>query len=146
VLLGAGIVHHLFDRSAGSFDRRRFEEIVAVVRIQPIKPGERSEFRLDDFNVPTSLRPLRPGERFRRGQGVGLVWAERTKDGQLKVVVETRDAGHAGELGFAFSDVLLRPAPLDAHWSTVDLPGRLTVVDASSMIDEHWWQVFDNLD
>jgi hypothetical protein len=36
--------------------------------------------------------------------------------------------------------------PLDANWSTVNVPGRLSIVGADARIDEHWWAVLDNLD
>lgn len=54
--------------------------------------------------------------------------------------------GHAGEYGFAYSEVPLMPVPLDANWSTVDVPGRLTIVGSDAQIDEHWWAVLNNLD
>jgi hypothetical protein len=62
------------------------------------------------------------------------------------VAIETRDMGHASEYGFAYFEVPLTLVPLDANWSTIDVPGRLTVVGADARIDEHWWAVLYNLD
>lgn len=152
VLIGIGVlvVVGFWVRSAlptaSGFDRRRFEAVVAEVRRRPIRAGEQVALRLADPTVPSSTRLIEAGEGVVRGGGAGRVWAERTKDGHLKVVIETQDAGHAGEYGFAFSEVPLKAVPLDASWSTIDVPGRLTVVGANAKIDEHWWAVLDNLD
>jgi len=127
----------------GAFDRPRFEAVVAEVRRMPIPAGQQVRLRLADLQDPRSLRPA-DDEPLVRGGGAGLVWAERTGDGKLKVVIETRDAGHAGEYGFAYSEAPLKTTPLDANWSMVDVPGRLTIL--GSRIDEHWWSVLFNLD
>ena len=141
----AAVVHRLVP-SAGAFDRARFEAVVAEVRRQPMNAGAHARFRLVDPTDAGSLRPISENDPLARGQRAGLVWAERTKDGQLKVVIETRDAGHAGEYGFAFSEVPLVPMRMDQHWSTIDVPSKLNIVDADSKIDEHWWIVLNNLD
>jgi hypothetical protein len=152
VLLGVGtlVVVGCLVRSVlpakSAFDRRRFEAVVAEVRRRPIPAGEQVALRLADPTVPGSARLIEAEAALARGGGAGRVWAERTKDGHLKVVIETQDAGHAGEYGFAFSEVPLKRVPLDANWSTVDVPGRLTIVGADAQIDEHWWAVLDNLD
>ncbi|APR80776.1 Hypothetical protein A7982_06123 [Minicystis rosea] len=140
-LLGAAGIYRLF--FGGSFDRHRFEAIVAEVRRLPIEPGQQVTLRAGDLGDPRSLRPVGDEPRV-RGKGAGLVWAERTREGKLKVVIETSDQGHMGEHGFAFSEVPLQPKPLDARWSTVDVPGHLNIVDAR--IDDHWWSVLYNLD
>lgn len=139
-LLGAAGIRLLF---TGSFDRRRLEAIVAEVRRLQIAPGQQVTLRLAKLDDPGSLRPA-GDEPLVRGRGAGLVWAERTREGKLKVVIETRDLGHAGEYGYAYSEVPLRATPLDANWSTVDVPGTLNILEAQ--IDEHWWSVLYNLD
>lgn len=135
-----------FLQNPGSFDRERFERVVDQVRRSGLAPGETREFRLDDPREPTSLRPCREGETFGRGLGAGSVWGERTREGKLKVVIETRDLGHAGEYGFAFSEEPLEPKPCGGGWSTLDVPGHLNLVLPDMKIDGSWWRVLYNLD
>jgi hypothetical protein len=145
VLSVVGFVLYLLP-TAGRFDRHRFEAVVAEVRRRPLPAGQQVALRLDDPAEPRSLRLVGDDEDLVRGRGAGLVWAERTNEGHLKVVIETRDAGHAGEYGFAFSEVPLKAVPLGTDWFTVDVPGRLTIVGADAQVDEHWWTVLNNLD
>ena len=111
--------------TAGRFDRRRFEAVVEEARRRPIRAGGAVALRLDP-NAPDSVHLIEAEEELVGGGGAGRIWATRTEEGHLKVVIETRDMGHAGEYGFAYSEVPLMPVPLDANWSTVVLPGRLT--------------------
>ena len=143
LVVGAFALHLL--PTAGRFDRRRFEAAVEEVRRRPIRAGGAVALRLDP-NAPDSVHLIEAEEELVRGGGAGRIWATRTKEGHLKVVIETRDMGHAGEYGFAYSEVPLMPVPLDANWSTVDVPGRLTIVGSDAQIDEHWWAVLNNLD
>jgi hypothetical protein len=129
----------------GGFDRRRFEAVVEEIRRRPLRPGEEAALRLDP-KAPGSVHLVEAEEELVRGGGAGRVWAARSKEGHLKVVIETRDLGHAGEYGYAYSDAPLKLAPLDANWSTVDVPGRLNIVGPDARIDEHWWAVLYNLD
>ncbi|MHC4505338.1 MAG: hypothetical protein ACYTFI_18710, partial [Planctomycetota bacterium] len=76
----------------------------------------------------------------------GIVWAQMAKDGNLKVVIETRDLGHAGEYGFAYSDVPMSPRPFGGDWFTLDVPGNLYLVLPGMRIDDNWWKVLNNLD
>ena len=114
-----------------------------------MKPGETVELRLDDISVPKSLRPLKPNEMSAAGFGEGKVWAAMTVDGKLKVVIETRDLGHAGEYGFAYSEVPLIATPLggsrDGEWLELDLPSHLKIVQPNMKMDDNWWKVCDNL-
>jgi hypothetical protein len=126
----------------GGFDRRRFEAIVEEARGRDIAPGETVALRVRPF----SSQLVETDARLERGDGAGRVWASRTKDGRLKVVIETRDLGHTGQYGFAYSDVQLTPQRLDENWSTIDVPSKLQIVDADAKIDEHWWRVLNNLD
>ena len=68
-----------------------------------------------------------------------------TAAGKLKVVIETRDLGHAGEYGFAYSEVPLITSPCRAIWLELDLPGHLTIAQPSMKIDDNWWEVLNNL-
>ena len=147
-------------QNPGSFDRENFEAVVAQVRaMSPAAEGDSAgvtglihategdfQFRLDDLSDPTSLRLLKPNESFDRGFGAGNVWADITPDGRLKVVIETKDLGHAGEYGFAYSDVPLSPQPFGKGWFTIDVPGHINLVLPDMKIDDNWWKVLYNLD
>jgi hypothetical protein len=135
-----------FLQNPGSFDRALLEAVVEQVRRAGVAPGETRAFRLEDLREPTSLRPCREGEFFGRGQGAGCVWARRSSAGKLAVVIETRDLGHAGEYGFAFSEEPLVPKPFGGGWSTIDVPGHLNLVVSDMKIDGSWWRVLYNLD
>jgi len=133
-------------QNPGRFRRPLLEEIVQQVRQARLKPGAEAEFRLDNLDDPKSLRPAKPDEMFVRGGGAGNIWASVSPDGHLSVVIETRDLGHAGEYGFAFSDVPMSATRSDDNWFTIDVPGRLHFVQPNMRIDNHWWQVVYNLD
>ena len=130
----------------GGFDRGHFEAVVTQVRSMSLAAGDEVQLRLDDPSDPTSLRFLKPGETFHRGQGAGNVWARVTPSGELKVVIQTKDLGHRGEHGFAYSDVPLAPTAPAGAWSYLDVPGRLKVVQPKMQIDDHWWKILNNLD
>ena len=136
----------ILNQNPGPFDRTRFEAVVKEVRLLGLKPGERRRLRLDDLGDPKSLRALNQDEVIERGRGAGNVWAESTSGGRLKVVIETRDLGHAGEYGFAYSDVPLAPQPFGDNWFCLDLPGHLNLVLPNMRIDDNWWEVLYNLD
>jgi hypothetical protein len=125
----------------GTFHRKRYEAVVDRVRQLALKPGEVAQLKLDDLENPDSLRRVRPGERFGRCQKTGRVWAVVDKVGKLKVVIETRDLGHDGEFGFAYSDAPLTPSPAGEHWFNLDLPGDLVWVKPHWKIDDNWWRV-----
>lgn len=140
-------VYLALNQNAGHFDRGHFETIVAEVRKLNLEPGEVRDLRLDDPSDPTSLRPVRDLD-IGPGNGVGNVWAEVTRSGKLKVVIQTRDLNHAGSFGFAYSDEPLTPRPFgwgDGDWQELDVPGFLNMVLPEMRIDEHWWRVEYNL-
>ena len=138
-------------QNAGTFDRQRFEGVVDQVRELGLKPGESADLRLDDVYQPKSLRLRKANEELEEAlakeeivKRAGDVWATMTADGKLKVVIETRDLGHAGEYGFAYSEALLAPTP--PAWSRdvlrLDLPGDLYY--SRRKINDHWWEVYNN--
>jgi hypothetical protein len=136
----------VFDRNAGRFVRKDYEAVIQQVRLARLKPGERRQFKLDTSD-PKSLRPINSETATGRGgEGVGHVWVHASSDGNLKVVIKTRDLGHAGEYGFAYSDVPLSPTPFSGDWFSIDVPGHLNLVLPKMQIDPHWWRVFYNLD
>ncbi len=132
-------------QNPGWFDRAHCEAVVARVRTLNLAPGEETSLRLDDPDEPKSLRLVRSDEQFARGDAVGNVWA-RSRNGHLTVVIETRDLGHAGEYGFAYSDEVLSLEPFGDHWFTIDVPGKINIVQPDMKIDAHWWKVVYNLD
>jgi len=138
----------VFKQNPGRFDRKSLDGLAERVRLMGLMPGEQKEFRVDTLSDANSIRPLKPGTIVARGQGIGHMWAEVSRDGKLKVVVETRDLGHAGEYGFAYSDVPLLPEPFGTGgaWFSIDVPGRLNLVQPSMKVDDHWWKVEYNLD
>ena len=136
----------VFPQSPGPFDRSRYEAVVENARALVVKPGETKLLRLADLHDPASLRLRRPGEGEARGQGAGNVWAQRAPNGRLQVVIETRDLGHAGEYGFAYSEVALSPSPFGGGWLSLDVPSHLNLVLPDMRIDDHWWEVVYNLD
>ena len=108
----------------GSFDRKHFEAVVAQVRSMSPAAGEEARFRLDDPSDPASLGMLKPNETFARGEGASNLWGRVSPTGELKVVIETRDLGHAGGYGFAYSDVPLSPKSFGGDWFFLDVPGQ----------------------
>ncbi|MGO8688034.1 MAG: hypothetical protein ACLQLG_00215 [Thermoguttaceae bacterium] len=124
------------EQNSGPFNELRLTAIVQQVKTIRLRPGEKLELRLDDLANPKSLRKLKPNEIF-PGQGDGSVWAEVTADGKLKVVIETKDLGHAGSYGYAYTEA--GPPKQVTDWGGYDLPGPLCGVDKK--VAEHWWAV-----
>ena len=133
-------IHSWLEQTPGPFDRRHFDAIVARVRsMMPNQDGE-VHFLLEDLNDPASLRQAEhPVSR----DSSGNVWASMTPDGALTVVIMTRDLGHCGEYGFAYSDVPLTMQS-DGSRPQFGVPGHPRF--AGQQIDEHWWEVLNNLD
>lgn len=130
----------------GLFERGHFKEVVAQARALSPTAGGEFELRLDDPHDPSSLRTLAPGESFDRGQGAGHVWARVSPAGDLTVVIQTKDRGHAGESGYAYSDVPLVATVPSGAWSFLNVPGRLNQVQPKMQIDGQWWEVVNRLD
>lgn len=132
-------------QNSGYFDRAHFNAVVDQVRAMPLAPGREVRLRLDNPAEPKSLRLVKPDETFSRGSGAGCVWAKINNE-KLVVVIETSDLGHAGEYGFAYSDVPLSTTPFGSGWLTIDAPGHINLVKPEMKIDDHWWKVVYNLD
>jgi len=132
-------------QNPGYFDRAHFNAVVDQVRGMSLEPGREIRLRLDNPADPASLRLVKPDETFPRGAGAGCVWA-KVSDDNLVVVIETSDVGHAGEYGFAYSDVPLSSRPFGGGWFTIDVPGYINLVQPGMKIDDYWWKVLYNLD
>lgn len=141
LLVRFGPLGIIFDQNPGHFDRRYFESVVSKVRASNMKSGEQREFRMTAFPNLNSFRPVKPGEMNWGGQGAGWIWAAMDANRKLKVVIQTRDLGHFGYYGFAYSDVLLMPRGEGGDWYMLDVPGGLDEVTPDMQIDEHWWKV-----
>lgn len=134
LVLGAERTIHARATAAVPFPRAELQAVVAAVRSQNLKPGQLYRFRLNEELSAESLRPLK--QRVLRGRGRGLVWAEITENGTLKVIIETQDNGHFGEEGYLFSDTFVST-------SDVQELGREWIVQRQ--LSPHWWVVFYNL-
>ncbi len=103
------------------------------------------ELRLDNLADPSSLRRLKsPQETFQAGKGPGTVWAERTADGRLKVLIETRDCmGYfdSDGYGFAFFEApLSRSTEFHGESCPTFEPDGLPIFEKRK-IDDGWWEV-----
>lgn len=144
--LPLGLFTLVLDQNPGPFDRARMQQIVDRVRLLGIKPGEDRNLRLDDLSNPSSLRVTKPQEVFPRGEGAGNVYARVSANGELTAVIETKDLGHAGEYGFAYTELNPTPDPNYAGVLNVDAPCPLKMTTPDMKIDAHWWKVLYNLD
>jgi hypothetical protein len=132
-------------QNPGKFDRVKLAQVVSKVRSMVPNGTEEMRLRLDESLHPESIRQLESTEWFMRGDNVGNVWASKSANGDLKVVIQTKDLGHGGEYGFAYSDVPLMVTPFGEHWFFIDVPGRLNIVTPRMQINENWWKVLYNL-
>jgi len=141
-----GLLAIVFKQNPGRFDRPRFEAIIAEVRQADLKPETEQQFFLDDLLDPKSLRRVSYEEisKITSGRVAGRVWAQVSPEGALQVVIETRDNGHAGQWGFAYSDRSPKVTPRgeDDRWFYLAVPSHLNEVRTSWQIDNHWWKVF----
>jgi len=142
-----GMLTIVFHQNPGPFHRQTMEAIVAQVRTSGLQPDKEEEFVVGSLSDPTSLRPWKQTPASSMAKAGNRVWAEISADGKLKVVIETRDLGHAGTYGFAYSDSPLSPKPFgpEGNWLLLDVPGDLNMVQPNMKIDDHWWKVLNNL-
>jgi hypothetical protein len=127
-------------RDAGPFHRPQMESLVAQVRSQ--KFDGRKDFKWAEVSGTAMLLTVAT-----QGND-SLVFAERSTDQTLKVVIVIHNEGHMGAYGFAYSDVPLQPlhdslAPEDKDLLQLELPGPLRNSRPKMQIDSHWWEMFD---
>lgn len=136
---GQLLVLSLFEDRRGPFDKPRFEAVVKEVQRRGLKPGERLKLHLDRMDDPGSLRPQRTEDRD-RGAGSGNVFAIRKPGGELIVVIETKDLGHAGEYGYAYSET--HPAHQGYNnLFRLDAEENLSCTDPDWEVERNWWKV-----
>ena len=137
-------VRMLMDQNPGPFKQKTYTAIVEEVRSRVPNGTEEMTFRILDFADISSLQPSGSNELI-RGQNAGTIWASKNSFGELKVVIQTKDLGHAGEYGFAYSDVPLHLTSFGEHWYYIDVPGRLNIATPKMQINQNWWKVVYNL-
>ena len=138
--IGRGILYFLFAKRNVPFDRPRLQAVVEEVKARGIKPGDELLFRLDNPKDPKSLRSRARDEHVPRGRGAGNVWAAREPGGSLIVLIETSDWGHAGEYGYAYSEV--RPHKTsDGRFVVGELEENIICTDPGAEVANDWWEV-----
>lgn len=146
ILLGVLVIwvfiHWYFTRG-DTFNRTVFEAVVGKIRNANLLAGTVTEFKLEDLSNPNSLRPVKPGEVFPGWQGAGVIAALRSSNGDLKLVIRTRDNWHFGQGGFAYSDRPMTAEQDDqGKWFLPDLLDvSINETKPGLKIDEHWWRV-----
>ena len=114
---------------SGSFDRAKYDAIVAAVRPRLVVAGQHYRFQLNDSLDASSLAITPDNAVMGRGDGRGRVRAVATADHEIAVSIETADHGHAGEAGFMYVDDNFPKRELE-----------LTQLDSQheTRIDDHW--------
>jgi len=122
------------------FDAKTMNEVVANIRQRGIKPGETIYLRLGSLTAPASLHERNPAT-YMRGREAGNVWANRADNGELTVIVTTLDGGHAGSLGYAYSET--PPPQASGQFALAeDAEHSLSCTDAHNKVAEKWWAVW----
>ena len=109
-----------------------YEAIIAkIIELDPPKETL-TKYKMTDFSDLSTLKKM-PDDYFsERGRGKGNIWVHPT-GGNLVVFIETKDNGHAGEFGLAYSKTGETPIWYDDEW------GELWSLD--KQISDHWWKV-----
>ncbi len=124
-------------------DFSHLERIVELVRQAGVAPGETKQFMVDDVVRPkvlTSGFPTIPEPAKSRRCPV---WAERSADGNLKVVIESAIPEKKHHVGFATSDTPLASEG-STDWLVLDLPGPLIYSQKTGLVGilkDRWWMV-----
>lgn len=142
VPLGVAVLHRLITKPNISFKRSCLNADVAQVKARGVRPGGRIELRLEDLCDPRSLRPRRP-EDNERGKEAGNVWASRAPTGELTVIFETVDNGHAGRGGYVYSET----PPEHEQDGRYEVGGEesdyLGCTDPGHQLTDRWWEVWN---
>ncbi|MCP4438615.1 MAG: hypothetical protein GY810_06685 [Aureispira sp.] len=122
---------------ACSPNMKQYDDIVSKIKSFSIPENSTQRYRITDFGDIETLEAIADDVSFPRGQGAGTVWAHRTTN-NLIVYIETKDQGHAGEFGYAYSENGER-----SGWPTEDFV-RYWSID--KQVSENWWRVSYRLD
>jgi hypothetical protein len=134
-------------RGAGQFDRARMEGLVAQVRSEKFRGEKQFYWTTLSGTASLSNEPL---------AGAPNLWAERTQDQNLKVIIWTNGGAHASfACGFAYSDAALAPNGIPADSPVFFTSGPNQVISHPAapafgvqglrmvrQIDAHWWEVY----
>ena len=122
------------------FDQPTLSDVVARVKRLGVKRGQTVYLRMDRLGAPESLHTRNP-DTYMRGQEAGNVWASRAASGELTVIVTTADYGHAGSLGYGYSET--PPRASNGQLSLAeDAEHSLSCTDAQHKVAEKWWEVW----
>jgi len=122
------------------FDSKKMSDVVEGVKRLGMKPGEMVYLRLDNLTDPASLHARNPNT-YMRGQEAGNVWANRSTTGEYTVIVVTVDQGHAGSLGYGYSET--PPYEERGQYSLdEDAEHSLKCTDPQHRVAEKWWEVW----
>ncbi len=135
---GRGVLHFLFMNRHPAYHAEAMNAILELVKVQGVQPGKRLELRVETVAEPRSLRARRPEENL-RGREVGNVWASREATGELTVIVETLDMGHAGRGGFAYSE---KPPQKEGNLYFVGDSEYLNCTEPLKQVADRWWEVW----
>ena len=142
VPLGVAVIHGLITKPNISFNRSCLNAVVEQVKVQGMRAGGRLELRLENLCDPRSLRPRRLKDND-RGKEAGNVWVSRAPTGELTVIVETVDNGHAGRSGYVYSE---RP-PHQEQDGRYEVGGEesdyLGCTDPGHKVADKWWEVWN---
>jgi len=138
---GVAVIHRLVTQPNIPFNRPCLNAVVEQVKVQGMRPGGRLELRLENLCDPRSLRSRRP-EDDDRGNEAGNVWASRAPTGELTVIVETVDNGHAGRGGYVYSEKPPQQAP-DGRYEVGEESDYLGCTDPGHEVADKWWEVWN---
>ena len=135
-----GVVLH---QTSGAFTEKRLNSIIRKLKTLNLKNGEEARFYLKDLNDPEGLLQISGDEKdFKLVRRINI-WAMGMGDGRLKASIMTRNLGHAGYYGFAYSDIDLPVTPYLDNEKTIDVPGPMSLVDEKE--NSHWYRIYTNL-
>ena len=141
-----GILTIPFKQNPGRFERKRLEGLVAKIRSLGVKSDE--ETRTFEWNMDTDVLSPCPDSARDSVFYKPYISALQTPSGKLKVIFVTRNLGHAGSYGFAYSDEPWVPKP--NYWYhgiyDLDVPFHVNMTEPHMKIDDHWWKAYNNLD
>jgi hypothetical protein len=112
------------------------ESLVSQVRLRPFN-GDQELW----WDMVSGSATLVPGP----GRPARLLFARRSPEGKLTVVIMTEWGNHADvQAGFAFFDVPLAEKPGEGGRVYLDVPGDLRASYPEQKIDSHWREVWND--
>jgi hypothetical protein len=140
--LGVAALHWLVTRSNTAFDGACLNSVVGRIQAQGLRPGASLELRLEALSDAATLRGRQPVDN-RRGREAGNVWASRASTGELRVIVETVDNGHAGRWGYVYSERPPEHAPDGTYEVGGEMSDYLGCTDLAHRVADRWWEAWN---